>query len=57
MQNADVDRWCPNYADMGWSRAEAEDVAARAQELQDADPDVDWQHHLNAAIGDIQPGA
>jgi hypothetical protein len=50
---ADVDRWCAGFHGLGWSRAEAEAVAERAQELQEADPDIEWEHHLDQAITEI----
>ncbi len=52
-KQVDVDRWCPDYEGLGWERSEAEEVAARAQELQDADPDTDWMGHLDQAIAEI----
>jgi hypothetical protein len=52
-KQVDVDRWCAGFQDLGWSRHDAESVAERAQELQDADPDVEWTHHLDQAIAEI----
>ena len=53
MKNVDIDRWCTNFKDLGWSRNEARAVAERAQELQDEDPDIDWENHLDQAIREV----
>jgi hypothetical protein len=53
MENADVDRWVPNWEGVGLTREQAEKVAARAQELQDADPDADWVQHLDQAAREL----